>query len=48
MNLQTMGRSILPVLGAGMFLWPVAPAPAAPQHFERHFAVKGRPVVVHP
>jgi len=39
-------RSILPVLGAGIFLWTVAPADAAGQHVERHFAVQGRPVVV--
>ncbi len=45
MSLQTMGRNILPVLGAGMFLWPVPQAQAANQHFEKHFAVKGRPVV---
>jgi DUF4097 and DUF4098 domain-containing protein YvlB len=45
MSLQTMGRNILPVLGAGMFLWPVPPAVGANQHFEKHFAVKGRPVV---
>src|SRR5271156_5906541 len=45
MSLQTMGRGILPVLGAGMFLWAVPPAQAANQHFEKHFAVKGRPVV---
>jgi hypothetical protein len=40
-----MARGILPVLGAGM-LFGAAQAAAAPQHFERHFAVKGRPVVV--
>lgn len=41
-----MKRSILPVLGAGIFLWAAAPADAAGQHVERHFTVKGRPVVV--
>src|SRR5260370_8006965 len=46
MSLHTMGRGILPVLGAGVLLWPSAFAQAAPQHFERHFAVKGRPVIV--
>ncbi|MGA2420414.1 MAG: hypothetical protein ABSG69_10040, partial [Candidatus Acidiferrum sp.] len=47
MSLRLMGRHMLPVLGAGLFLWPVAPALAAgPQHFEKHFPVKGRPVVV--
>jgi len=45
MSLQTMGRCILPVLGAGMLLWPVPHAEAANQRFEKHFAVKGRPVV---
>jgi DUF4097 and DUF4098 domain-containing protein YvlB len=45
MSLQTMGR-ILPVLGAAVFLWQAAPTKAAGQHFEKHFAVKGRPVVV--
>jgi DUF4097 and DUF4098 domain-containing protein YvlB len=34
------------VLGAGIFLWPAAPAQAGPQHFEKHFTVKGKPVVV--
>jgi DUF4097 and DUF4098 domain-containing protein YvlB len=41
-----MGRTVLPLLSAGIFLWPVAPALAGPQHFEKHFAVKGKPVVV--
>src|ERR1700676_3862350 len=45
MNAQTMGRTILPLLGAGIFLWTVAPAVAGPQHFERHFPVKSHPVV---
>jgi DUF4097 and DUF4098 domain-containing protein YvlB len=45
MSLHTMGRSILPVLGAGFLLWPVPPAAATTQHFEKHFAVKGHPVV---
>jgi DUF4097 and DUF4098 domain-containing protein YvlB len=47
MSLRLIGRNVLPVLGAGILLWPVAPALAAgPQHFEKHFPVKGRPVVV--
>src|SRR5277367_224008 len=47
MSLRLIGRHMLPVLGAGLFLWPVAPALAAgPQHFEKHFPTKGRPVVV--
>jgi DUF4097 and DUF4098 domain-containing protein YvlB len=46
MSLLMMKRSILPVLGAGIFLCTATPADAAGQHVERHFAVKGRPVVV--
>jgi DUF4097 and DUF4098 domain-containing protein YvlB len=46
MSLQTIGRGILPVLGVGVLLWPAAPAQAAGQHFEKHFPVTGRPVVV--
>ena len=38
-------RSIVPVLGACVFLLPPAAA-AAGQHLERHFAVQGRPVVL--
>src|ERR1700724_717609 len=46
MKWETMARGVvLPVLGAGM-LFGAAHAAAAPQHFERHFAVKGRPVIV--
>jgi DUF4097 and DUF4098 domain-containing protein YvlB len=45
MSLHTMGRNFLPVLGAGVFLWPAAHATAATQHFEKHFPVHGRPVV---
>ena len=40
-------HSVLPVLGAAAFLFSGVPARAAArQHVERHFAVKGRPVVV--
>jgi Toastrack DUF4097 len=46
MRLRTMGTNLLPVLGAGLLLWPANPATAAEQHIEKHFAVKGRPVVV--
>src|SRR3984893_12737610 len=46
MSLQILRRRILPVLGAGVLLWPAAPAEAAGEHFEKHFAVKGRPVVI--
>src|SRR5579863_9841689 len=37
--------SMLPVLGAGLFLFPAAPAKAN-THAEKHFTVQGRPVVV--
>src|SRR5260370_40610774 len=46
MSLPMTKRSILSVLGAGIFLWTVAPADATGQHVERHFAVQGRPVGV--
>jgi DUF4097 and DUF4098 domain-containing protein YvlB len=46
MNLHTIARCILPVLGAGVLLWPAAPVQAAGQRFEKHFPVKGRPVVM--
>ena len=39
-------HTILPVLGAGIFLWAAVSANAAGQHVERHFNVQGRPVVV--
>jgi len=39
-------RTILPVIGAGVLLWPCIPADAAAQRLEKHFTVKGRPVVV--
>jgi DUF4097 and DUF4098 domain-containing protein YvlB len=39
-------RTILPVIGASVLLWPCVPAEAAPQRLEKHFTVKGRPVVV--
>jgi len=52
MNAQTMGRSILPLgrnvlplVTAGLFLWTATPATGATQHFEKHFPVKGHPVV---
>jgi len=45
MSLHTMvGRNILPVLGAGVLLWSV-PRAQATEHFEKHFPVKGHPVV---
>ena len=45
MNAQTIRRSILPMLGAGALLWVAAPASQATEHFEKHFPVKGHPVV---
>jgi DUF4097 and DUF4098 domain-containing protein YvlB len=48
MRLKMVCRGILPVLAAGLFL-PTSlllADPPVPQHFERHFAVKGRPVVI--
>ena len=38
-------RMMVPVLGAGLSLWPAA-AVAAGQHLEKHFTVQGRPVVL--
>lgn len=45
MILGTMRRNVLPVLGAGLFLWYGTTAEATTIHVERQFAVKGRPVV---
>jgi DUF4097 and DUF4098 domain-containing protein YvlB len=45
MNARTMGRSILPLVGAGLFFWTATPATGGTQHFEKHFPVKGHPVV---
>jgi DUF4097 and DUF4098 domain-containing protein YvlB len=39
-------HTILPALCAGIFLWLAATVAAAGQHVERHFSIKGRPVVV--
>jgi DUF4097 and DUF4098 domain-containing protein YvlB len=39
-------RTILSLIGAGVLLWFGIPADAAPQRVEKHFTVKGRPVVV--
>jgi len=46
MRLKMMGHGLLAMLGVGVLLLPTSFVQAAPQHFERHFAVKGRPVVV--
>jgi DUF4097 and DUF4098 domain-containing protein YvlB len=43
---RLLGRNILPVVAAGVFLLPCVAAQAAEQRIERHFTVKGRPVVV--
>src|SRR6202161_1337663 len=45
MDAQTVRRSILPMLGAGALLLATAPSSRATQHFEKHFPVKGHPVV---
>ena len=39
-------KLVLPVLGAGFLLLPSVHGNAAPQKLEKHFTVKGRPVVV--
>jgi DUF4097 and DUF4098 domain-containing protein YvlB len=41
-----MGLRVLQSLGAAVLLLPSCFAQAKPQHFERHFTVKGRPVVI--
>jgi DUF4097 and DUF4098 domain-containing protein YvlB len=46
MRVQSIERGILPVVGAVVFLCCGVPARAAGEHLEKHFAVKGRPVVV--
>jgi len=45
MNAQTIRRSILPMLGAGALLLATTPSSRATEHFEKHFPVKGHPVV---
>ena len=46
MRLRTIGRGVLPVVGAGVLLWSAVPVEGAGQRIEKHFAVTGRPVVV--
>jgi DUF4097 and DUF4098 domain-containing protein YvlB len=46
MKRKTIQCGIWPVLVTGTLLWPATPIQAAPQHFEKHFPMKGRPVVV--
>jgi len=41
-----MGRHVLPVLGAAIFLCSAGPAKATGQRVERQFTVQGRPVVM--
>jgi len=46
MNLGTMRRNVLPVLGAGLFLcYGTVAEGATTIHVERQFSIKGRPVV---
>jgi DUF4097 and DUF4098 domain-containing protein YvlB len=45
MSLHCMRRHILPLLGVGVFLCSLPQSLPAAQHFEKHFPVKGRPVV---
>ncbi len=46
MRLQNIERGILPVVGGVIFLCSGVSVRAAGDHLEKHFAVKGRPVVV--
>ena len=46
MRWKMVGCGILPALGAAVLLLPSSFVQAAPQHFEKRFAVKGHPVVV--
>jgi DUF4097 and DUF4098 domain-containing protein YvlB len=46
MNIPWVKHTVVLAFGAGAFLWAGVSAQAAGQHTERHFAVKGRPVVV--
>ena len=45
MNSRTAHRLISPIV-VGAFLLPAAFAQITPQHFEKHFPTKGRPVVI--
>src|ERR1700739_4385051 len=46
MTIRWVNRSSIVAVAAGSFLWAGAPTQAAGEHIEKHFAVKGRPVVV--
>jgi DUF4097 and DUF4098 domain-containing protein YvlB len=45
-SLSQMKWGMLPVLGAGLFVFSAAPVEATSQRIEKHFTVQGRPVVV--
>jgi DUF4097 and DUF4098 domain-containing protein YvlB len=45
-NLPTVKAGVLPLLAAGVFLWPASFVSAATRNFEKHFSVSGHPVVV--
>jgi DUF4097 and DUF4098 domain-containing protein YvlB len=46
MRVQSIERGILPFVGAVVFICSGVPAHAAGERLEKHFTVKGRPVVV--
>ncbi|HUE57587.1 MAG TPA: DUF4097 family beta strand repeat-containing protein [Candidatus Udaeobacter sp.] len=46
MTIRWVNRSSIVAVAAGSFLWAGTPTQAAGEHIEKHFAVKGRPVVV--
>jgi DUF4097 and DUF4098 domain-containing protein YvlB len=46
MSWKSRACAVLPLIGAGILLLPPCFGQAKPQHFERHFAIKGRPVVI--
>jgi len=46
MSLKISRHSAVPVLSLAALLLPISLVQAAPQRFERHFTVQGRPVVV--
>jgi DUF4097 and DUF4098 domain-containing protein YvlB len=46
MTIRWVNRSRMLAVTAGSFLWAGTSAQAAGEHIEKHFAVKGRPVVV--
>jgi DUF4097 and DUF4098 domain-containing protein YvlB len=46
MTIRWVNRSRMLAVAAGSFLWAGTSAQAAGEHIEKHFAVKGRPVVV--